>query len=1110
MDILLLVIFFFIITITIYFAISGSIPEKDSPSLNATPASTDKPQDEPANLIEIAKEIEPLMDEMAHPSDILENADFKIAVEELCGEGYTLEQATMYALGANWVLACVGFEALSRRDDSSSVVDKSVRAVPNTYAWPLFFLIRFVKAKQSDFFASRILCSAQYWWPNNSATLDQLTEFFEKAISDGEEITFGEQYAKLKSEGKKNVREFINALPDPLQATLKAKLKQHELESIDWSFLRSIGTIFEKSILTDPFFETDQSTILIEEFLGDLETMPGRSTLLVGESGVGKSTLFREFAGKLVDNGWTVLQTSAAALIADKQYVGQIEGQVRRLVRNASARKKVAVYIDDISQLRQLGRYKGKDSSILDQLWPSIESHKFLLIAETTASGLQALIQDHPSLPTAVKVVKINPIQESEAANIALQFIAHIDPSISEQNAETVVLESLQLSQQYLSYKSLPGSILSLLKIAMLRSQQDLDSKGINRDHILGALSQISGLPREILDEKQSLNVELVSQSFRKSIVGQDEAINCLVERIAMLKAGLTDPGRPIGVFLFAGPTGTGKTEIAKALAETLFGSAEQMLRLDMSEYQDPDSIWRIIGQDERSSGGSLVNRIRKNPFSVVLLDEFEKAHSKIWDVFLQVFDDGRLTDTSGRLADFRHAIIILTSNLGATITNEAGVGFTSTSGGFSPNDVLRTVNRTFRREFVNRLDRVVVFQPLSREVMRKILFNELDKALARRGLRSKQWAVEWEDSAIEFLLTEGFTPDLGARPLRRAIERHLLAPLSITMVQNAFPAGEQFLFVRSNGQELQVEFIDPDADGDQGQTDVLNTESSPTNCNLASLVLASKHPSNAAEFLDAEMKSVAGKVGSEEWTTEKYRCIEELNSNGFWDREDRHSTLERIELIDRLDSAVSVLDRLMERLKQHPDNSKLICSIANRLFVLREGLCDFEEKRPTQAYLGIRIVNSDCALEGAQEFLYLLTEMYRNWAKERGMRLQEIESNNSRYDSLFTVFGFGCFGILNPESGLHVFEIPAGESRFDRIRARVEVAAAASIAAESKRYSAESMTEILDRFAEKVEVVRRYRQLPSPLARDSVRGWRTGKLQTVLNGNFDLLSGLD
>src|SRR6185503_6766485 len=229
-----------------------------------------------------------------------------------------------------------------------------------------------------------------------------------------------------------------------------------------------------------------------------------------------------------------------------------------------------------------------------------------------------------------------------------------------------------------------------------------------------------------------------------------------------------------------------------------------------MSEFQSPDSVRKIIGDDGETQ--SLIQRVRKQPFAVVLLDEFEKAHWNVWDLFLQVFDDGRLTDALGQTADFRHTIIILTSNLGATAPESGGMGFAPRADEFSNAQVMRAVSQSFRPEFVNRLDKVIVFRPLTRARMRGILRKELQKVLERRGLRNREWAVEWESSALEFLLDKGFSPTMGARPLKRAIDQHLLAPLAATMVEHRFPSGDQFLFVRSDGKSLQVEFVDPDA----------------------------------------------------------------------------------------------------------------------------------------------------------------------------------------------------------------------------------------------------------------------------------------------------------
>src|SRR5262249_34760898 len=211
------------------------------------------------------------------------------------------------------------------------------------------------------------------------------------------------------------------------------------------------------------------------------------------------------------------------------------------------------------------------------------------------------------------------------------------------------------------------------------------------------------------------------------------------------------------------------------------------------------------------SEAETLISRVRKQPFSVVLLDEFEKAHARIWDLFLQVFDDGRLTDTLGQVADFRHCLIILTSNLGATSHQTGGFGFAAPSDVFTAEQVTRAIADAYRPELRNRIDRIIVFRPLTRELMRVILRKELQQVLERRGLRERAWAVEWEPSALEFLLEKGFSSELGARPLKRAIEQYVIAPLAATIVEARFPEGGQFVFFRSNGHAIVAEFVDPD-----------------------------------------------------------------------------------------------------------------------------------------------------------------------------------------------------------------------------------------------------------------------------------------------------------
>jgi len=1061
-----------------------------------------------AELSELARNMTQMAEDSAHPTDLLANIEFKRAVSIFSDRSCSVEQASNYALGANWILSCAAYEALSRRGGADDLVEKALNAIRNAGPWPLFFLLKFVGEQATVPAAGRVVTSAQYWWRSNVSLVEAIGKFLESRLAANEVIDIGVAFAALDTDEKKDVREFVKLLPDAVKTTINSALDKHENQAVDKKYLRSVGEILGKKHFEGPVFETHRIVELLKEIREETTSGAPKSILVVGLSGVGKTSLRHLIAKQFLDTGWKVFKTSGPGLIADKVYIGQIEGQIRKLVANANVAKRMVLYVDRIAEFSEFGRSSKNDNSILDQLWPSLENRAMFMISETTPSGLQALVRRYPSLQTVFKVVNMDAADESEAQKLSNDLLDYLCGDISAKQRAAVVSESMQLSLQYLSHKSLPGSVLSLLKLAVARSQRE--GEGVpDREQVLGALSQVSGLPKAVLDDRQQLDIDGVRQAFRRKVIGQDAAVDCLVERIAMLKSGLTDPDRPVGVFLFAGPTGTGKTEIAKALAEILFGSPEQMIRLDMSEYQDRDSIWRLLGREEKDlTTGSLIARIRQQPFSVVLLDEFEKAHQKVWDLFLQVFDDGRLSDTKGDAADFRHSIIILTSNLGATINSEAGVGFTSSKGAFSPEDVMRTVNRTFRREFVNRLDQVVVFNPLGRNVMRAILQKELKLALSRRGLRTKQWAVEWEDSAVEFLLDEGFTPDLGARPLRRAIEKHLLAPLSMTMVQNKAPGGEQFLFIRSNGESLQVEFIDPDAEPEAGVEEKSDEECSSTDLDLKQLLQSNSIPSGAVDYLLGEMRTVQDRVVGKEWVDNKSNLIAELNEAGFWERTDRHAVLDRIELADRLDAASSILAPLAERLHRSGATTKLVKSVANRLYVLKEGMLDLDTKRATQAVIGVRLVTEDRALEGAEDFRDSLIEMYQNWARQRGMRLRKLPTSNSRYEALFLISGFGSYGILQPESGLHVYESPADGSKFDRVRARVQVAPVPTDRAEKRSDIEDDATNLLDADSgKKVMIVRRYRQRPSPLVRDSVRGWRSGRLDHVLAGNFDVLS---
>jgi ATP-dependent Clp protease ATP-binding subunit ClpC len=341
----------------------------------------------------------------------------------------------------------------------------------------------------------------------------------------------------------------------------------------------------------------------------------------------------------------------------------------------------------------------------------------------------------------------------------------------------------------------------------------------VDAEVIAEVVSKMTGVPLTRLEKEEAQKLLELEAELHKTVVSQDEAITALAKAVRRSRSGLKDPNRPMGSFIFIGPSGVGKTLLARAIAEFMFGDADAMIQIDMSEYMEKHNVSRLVGAPPGyvgyEEGGQLTERIRRRPYAVLLLDEIEKAHSDVYNMLLQIMEEGRLTDSFGRHVDFRNVILIMTSNIGADlIKNQSGFGFgkrTQEANYEKMKELLdKEMERHFRPEFLNRLDAQIVFRPLTRVDLQTIVEYELNKVFKR--LLEHGLHLELEDAAKEFLIDKGYNPEFGARPLRRAIERYIEDPLSENLLRGKFKGKSLIRISVQDEENLRFEGIDSPA----------------------------------------------------------------------------------------------------------------------------------------------------------------------------------------------------------------------------------------------------------------------------------------------------------
>ena len=574
----------------------------------------------------------------------------------------------------------------------------------------------------------------------------------------------------------------------------------------------------------DPVFGRDQQVSELAEYLSGLTP---QSILLVGPAGVGKTAIVHQLVHRLqelkpVDGstrkanaadsaprsnaepgsdaartsstnqlaqsagiaslaGRLVWSTTGSRLVSGMSGLGMWQERCLKLIREAHATQAI-VHVGSIIELMEAGKIEGQPG-VASMIRQAVARGRLLIIAECTPEQVAIIEREEPLLLRSLVRYDVSEPPAAEITTI-LKLAAHEHARLAQrrrkpltQFSDSAIEELHRLHRRYATYSALPAQPLRLMQTILERSQAGAT---IESADVARAFATQTGLPRFLVDDSIAVDLDKIRARLATHVIGQPEPIDLVVNLIATLKSRLTRPGRPLASLMFIGPTGVGKTEMAKALAGLLYSDTRRMVRIDMSEYSTPWSAVRLIGRPDEGDG-TLTSPIREQPFSVVLLDEFEKADPTVFDLLLQLLGEGRLTDSLGRLADFRNAVIIMTSNLGVESFRESGFGFSDANhdwrGHFE-----REVQRFVRPELLGRIDRIVPFAPLPREVVRQIALREINMLKDRPGIKYNKLQLQVPNEVVDHLCELGYQPKYGARPLRRAIEQHLSVPLANTM----------------------------------------------------------------------------------------------------------------------------------------------------------------------------------------------------------------------------------------------------------------------------------------------------------------------------------------
>lgn len=607
----------------------------------------------------------------------------------------------------------------------------------------------------------------------------------------------------------------------------------------------------------DPVIGRDRE---IERVIQILARRTKNNPVLVGEPGVGKTAIVEGLARRMSEGkvpaqfqGKRLIMLDLALLIAGTMYRGQFEERIKKVLDEIISRDDTLLFIDEIHTIVGAGSAEGS-LDVANILKPAMSKGKLHLIGATTFTEFRKFIEKDSALERRMQKVTVDEPSVTETIQIIKGIKENFEIHHGVRISDSAIVAAVELSVRYINDRFLPDKAIDLIDeaasawqikhqssdlVELLKLKQELvDVKKakeieveqenfakaaelrslelrieallkkfnpkvnqitseIGREDVAKVLALWTNIPAEMLKTEEKIKFAHLAQNLEKKIIGQKEAVELVAASIKRSKTGLADRNRPIGSFIFLGPTGVGKTELARVLAEELFGSKKNLIKIDMSEFMEHHNVSRLVGAPPGYVGfedaGKLTEEVRQKPYSIVLFDEIEKADREVLNILLQILEDGELTDSKGRHVNFKNTIIILTSNIGMhELNRQAAIGFSTSNSKNHTEDyekmkdeVLKKLKETFRPEFLNRLDKTVIFKPLDEATILQITKLQLDELV--KQLAEQKYIIKVSDQVVKLVAKNGFKPEFGARPIRREITDLIKNPMSEAILEGKF-----------------------------------------------------------------------------------------------------------------------------------------------------------------------------------------------------------------------------------------------------------------------------------------------------------------------------------